>query len=275
MVNYVCVEMLVGPPPGRAERPLTEYVPICSFPYVPRGWMLNQINETAPETDSFAKGVSLTGFEDVQLNDCSITISEAFVGYGSSSMSYNMQCVVLCFAAFLPTILCLWFLKLGNDKKKKKKNKYFFLPNNPNQSEKMLLLGSVLGVFHTCRSIDPSGYADRLRIEDFYTCCTAICQAAPLHIGTLMVTSWITIVDGGKSKKPPKWAAILMNVSMIITYIVEISGGLLEYRIGYAYGENRDSGSSDSRVNSFKYSVALVIYIVYASLCVQYGRKIR
>ena len=176
MVNYVCVEMLVGPPPGRAERPLTEYVPICSFPYVPRGWMLNQINETAPETDSFAKGVSLTGFEDVQLNDCSITISEAFVGYGSSSMSYNMQCVVLCFAAFLPTILCLWFLKLGNDKKKKKKNKYFFLPNNPNQSEKMLLLGSVLGVFHTCRSIDPSGYADRLRIEDFYTCCTAICQ---------------------------------------------------------------------------------------------------
>tara|TARA_B110000305_G_C19251275_1_gene544873 strand:+ start:69 stop:653 length:585 start_codon:yes stop_codon:yes gene_type:complete len=158
MINYVCKDNLMGPN-GNGNYPMWDYVPICEFPFINKGWN----HDGHP------------GFDDVVFNDCSITLSQAIDGYDS-------MCVMMVIFAFIPTLFSCIFLQMVNEKKKPKdKNKFWFMVKKPNITEQLLVLGVFLGIAHTVRCIDVLGYAGRLQIDTIYTCCTAFCISCPVH----------------------------------------------------------------------------------------------
>ena len=247
MIHYVCVDNFMGPL-GKGSEPMWTYVPICQFPYVPSGW--NDHGEP--------------GFGDVKFNDCSITLSEAINGY-------NQQCMMFCLIAFVPFLISCLFLKLTNDRKKKGRNKFWFLVKNPNVSEQLLLLGVLLGLAHTVRCIDVMGFADRVRQDTLYTLSTSICVSSPFHAGFILVRSWITIIDGGKSKKTPKWAAWFCGIGICSTYIIEVSCGLLEYRLN---GAQNNYAAIDGKTNSVKMLNGFFWAGSLSIILIMYGRRI-
>ena len=158
MINYVCKDNLMGPN-GNGNYPMWDYVPICEFPFINKGWN----HDGQP------------GYDDVVFNDCSITLSQAIDGYDS-------MCVMMVIFAFIPTLFSCIFLQMVNEKKKPKdKNKFWFMVKKPNITEQLLVLGVFLGIAHTVRCIDVLGYAGRLQIDTIYTCCTAFCISCPVH----------------------------------------------------------------------------------------------
>jgi len=79
----------------------------------------------------------------------------------------------------------------------------------------------VVSLVHTVRCLDFAGYWF-LPLDTVHTVATAICVAGPLHVVFLLVTSWITIIDGGKSKKTPPWAKLLSDLAKVTSYTAEV-----------------------------------------------------
>ena len=248
LVNYVCENNQLGESGGHGVMPQFYYIPVCEFPYINKGWMAH----------------GEPGFGDVEFNDCSIFISESF-GPGV----YDQQCLTMIVLALIPSLACAWFVKLGNDAKKKPDVKWFF-PMKPNLNEKLLCISVFVGVFHAIRCIDPSGYAGRLQIKNIHTLATGFCVAGPIHVGLMLVTSWITIIDGGKKKRAPRWARVLYNLGVWSSYASELGLGLLEYRMPAL----NDSGALDGAITGVKYLVSVLWCVVYCILCFLYGMRI-
>ena len=140
----------------------------------------------------------------------------------------------------------------------------------PNLNEKLLCISVFVGVFHAIRCIDPSGYAGRLQIKNIHTLATGFCVAGPIHVGLMLVTSWITIIDGGKKKRAPRWARVLYNLGVWSSYASELGLGLLEYRMPAL----NDSGALDGAITGVKYLVSVLWCVVYCILCFLYGMRI-
>ena len=60
------------------------------------------------------------------------------------------------------------------------------------------------------------------------------CWGMAISIMACLVTSWITIIDGGKSKRTPKWAQALRYTASITIFITEIGMTFVERRVGHA-----------------------------------------
>jgi len=247
LFKYVCVDNMLG---LESRKPQFDYIPVCKYPYVNKGWGDDGVE----------------GFDDVVLNDCSITLSQSMGGY-------DKQCLTMILISLVPVGFNYLFLKMANDAKpKNKRQKRFWFPDKkPTINEQLLWLNVFLGLWHSARCIDPLGYAGRLTLRNFHTITTAFCVAIPVHIGFLLVVSWITIVDGGKSKTTPRWARAVYQSAKYSTYIVEISCGILEYRTGESAVY---SAAIDGRVAAIKYLVSVFWYFVGGTLCFVYGQKI-
>ena len=100
---------------------------------------------------------------------------------------------------------------------------------------------------------------------------TAFCISAPFHLTFVMLQSWITIVDGGKSKRCPKWAWWLCKIGIVETYLVEISLGLLEYRRN---GAQHNAGAIDGETSALKYTNGFIWAVVLGILTSIYGHRI-
>jgi len=162
LLDYVCVENRLG----FAQHAAYNYLPVCEFPWINKGWRDN----------------GEPGFEDVVFDDCSITMGQALNNYDS-------QCVTFIILSLIPVGLNIWFLKYTNEcKMKKQQNKYWFMLKKPNINEKLLLLNVLLGLFHAFRCIDFLGYAMRLSLTTTHTISTGFCVAVPIHLGFLLVT---------------------------------------------------------------------------------------
>jgi len=158
----------------------------------------------------------------------------------------------------------------------KKKNKYFFILKNPNLSEKLLLLNVLMTVFTVIFSTDMDGYAGRLPLFSWFflwsrTTCMGFMSAVPSHLGVMLVTAWITIIDGGKNKRTPPWALWFGRFQYVGQYIAEVIGGNLEYIVGP--GSNYSGGMS-TEVTYYKYWFNTQHWVCYLYLCLAYGRKI-
>ena len=173
--------------------------------------------------------------------------------------------------SLLPGIWCLYFLSVVNSLKPKKSQKKFLFTLRPNLSEKLLYLNITLCAVHFFLCIDIDCHADRVRLQTARTLMMGICVACPIHLAVMLVTAWITIIDGGKNKSTPPWAMWYARISYGLQYIIEVLGGWFEYRVGPA---GLNEGALNGNVNSVKYVHHMYICIVWGSLSWIYGRKI-
>ena len=217
-----------------------DYYPICEFPYINSGWM----NHGEP------------GFDDVKPDDCSITMAQAF---GEGFNEYDQKCFVYAAISFVPFLVCIYFLHVNNQlKEKKKRAKHFWFIKKPNLSEKLLYLNVLMTFFTVIFASDMDGYAGRLPLYSPYffsrTTCMGFMSATPSHLGVMLITAWITIVDGGKHKRTPTWALWLGRTQYIGQYIAEVIGGNLEYSLLPEY-----SGGMLSAVSYYKVRGELMV----------------
>ena len=212
LVKYACIDMALGKTtPTRKDINLPQFaiVPPCAFPYINKGWDMD----------------GEPGYEDVVFNDCSILIADSLPGY-------EAQCTTFVIIALIPVFVSFMFLKtIDSNKKKSDKQKLWYLPGvkgKLNLVERLIRINIVVGIAHALRCIDFCGYSGILDLSTSHTFFTGICVAGPMHTIFLLATSWVTIVDGGKSKKTPKWAKICFEVAKYSIYISEIFLGLAE-----------------------------------------------
>ncbi|GMI61238.1 hypothetical protein ScalyP_jg7131 [Parmales sp. scaly parma] len=245
LVKYGCSFMPDDHPTRRAG-----YDPVCRHPYVPKGWNLQVGGPNASE---------------VVFGDCSQIIA-------STSETYNMICVVYIIIALLQMVMWLYFLKQINDVRIRPLKRFWLIPK-PNINEQIMLL-CLLGAFnHVVLSIDVDNAAGRLPIW-----LTDIFMALNFFVGTscnaILITSWVTVIDGGKNRKAPTWARVFKYGSVIASLVFEVGCSLAERVVGRAstFGENTVAANGD--VMSFKYLVNAVVMTIYGVICFRYGRKI-
>jgi len=97
------------------------------------------------------------------------------------------------------------------------------------------------------------------------------CITAGIHIAIILVTGWITVIDGGKTKSTPKWAKWFSRFSYYGIYFSELAGGWFEYRVGDA---RKYYGALNGSVNGSKYIVMMFVCFTWGILSWVYGRKI-
>ncbi|GMI61604.1 hypothetical protein ScalyP_jg2124 [Parmales sp. scaly parma] len=80
------------------------------------------------------------------------------------------------------------------------------------------------------------------------------------------------IIDGGKSKRAPKWARILRIVASGSVFITEIGFTFMERRSGHA--SNYDSMAMDGNVIITRYLLFIIFFGAYGVVAFGYGLKI-
>ena len=91
------------------------------------------------------------------------------------------------------------------------------------------------------------------------------------NIVVVLATEWVTVVDGGKSRKTPPWASKLKKICIPLVWVSEISLGFIELNIGEA-GNRIDA--YDGSVNAFKCFFNICVFGLYTSICLVYIVKI-
>jgi hypothetical protein len=208
------------------------------------------------------------GFDDVVFNDCSITLSKAL---GSS---YDIKSVVY-FAISAIIFAANWkCLKITNDNRKDSaRNYYAIIPKRTRTvADKVLLWG----MFHSANclvfAVDMDGYAGRLPWAVHEFCLMVMTGPAPSAIIVELVNSWITIVDGGKSKKTPQWAKYVARFELSLYMIVTILDIVLGFTSPLArrYSTGYDVTFGSTFTSYFKGQFQMI----YTGLLIVYGRKI-
>tara|TARA_B110000971_G_C19912064_1_gene455008 strand:- start:86 stop:781 length:696 start_codon:yes stop_codon:yes gene_type:complete len=181
LVKYICVDNI----PTIDNDVIFTYLPTCDWPFINKGWGDDGI----------------PGNDDLVFNDCSVYQGVTIAGYDQACMSAFLLGIVF-------SLTNLFFLYYSNTQKPPKlRFKRWYLPDSkPNINEQLLWLIFFTCICQTIRTIDFLGIAGRLSLSGVHTVVTGFCAGIPVHIGFLLVVSWITIVDGGKSKKTPPWA---------------------------------------------------------------------
>ena len=245
LVNYVCAFYPNNHPSRRSY-----YDPICPFPYVPAGWNLPVSNSTTA---------------NITFGDCSLKMSDA-------SADYNTICAIYFTLAFIPIPILLWDLKRVNEMKEpKKQSKPFWLIKKPNTGEQLIYWSLFLSTMHSGLTIDIMGWA--LRVPSILgDLLMGSCYGMAISIMACLVTSWITIIDGGKSKRTPKWAQALRYTASITIFITEIGMTFAERRVGHA--SNYDLAAMDGNVVVMRYLVFVFFFGLYGAVAFFYCLKI-
>ncbi|GMI59285.1 hypothetical protein ScalyP_jg6614 [Parmales sp. scaly parma] len=312
LVRYVCTGdgMFSGGLQGGLNKDSWEhfyvYDPVCKFPYVNKGWYRHWSgvvppggeNVTNPERyygddcssaiydESGIKGYAAC-FDDVVIDDCSITAAEASGnGYLFGTM-YDTKCALYTFLSFLPFLISLYYLKLAHEARPKgKKSKFYwfpFYPHKANMNEKMIFLNMQFSVFLCIVASDIECLAYRLDFESSRSFFMALLQFSPTHVGILLVTAWITIIDGGKNKTTPRWCRNLEIAVVFYGYVVTTFLSIIGYHICLTDNDiPLDQGaceynhypSEDGIISGVKKLVYITIFATYGTLSGVYGAKI-
>jgi len=244
IVRYVCAFEPFDHPSKR-----NYFDPFCPFPYINAGWKLPVVNES----------------NSVVFNDCSMLISD-------SSQTYNSICAWYAGISAVPLIFLIFYLYQINERlDEKKKRKPFFVIKRPNTGEQLIYWTSYLSFIHTVMCIDMLGFAGRIPVW-LGDLCMGSCYAMAIAIMSTLVTGWVTIIDGGKKKKTPRWALFLKWTSVITVFFAELCGTYLERRIGNA--ARYTPWAMDGNTTLIRYIVFMVFYSIYGVVCFLYGLRI-
>jgi len=150
-------------------------------------------------------------------------------------------------------------------------------------NEKMVFMNMMFSFCSAIIASDIECLAGRLDFETTRSFFFALAQFCPVHVGILLVTAWITIVDGGKKKKTPVWARYMENFSTAYGYCVTTFLSCAGYNICLTDNNiPEDDGvceynhypSEDGKVSAYKRIVLCSIYVTYGVLAGVYGSKI-
>mmetsp|Transcript_15976 Transcript_15976/g.29902 ORF Transcript_15976/g.29902 Transcript_15976/m.29902 type:complete len:434 (-) Transcript_15976:89-1390(-) len=260
LIEYVCTQ----------PRPLsTDYVPVCPFPYVNRGWL------GSLEGDDFEGAQALQLKEsdlydismfdtDVVFDDCSMNMSEAL---GSK---YAMKCGMYLLMSLIPTVLSCSFLrtmyltKLAKNKGKGKKQAL-------NMSEKMCILNIFIGFFTCILMIDIDSYNGFMNLEYWRPIFLGLVGGSMYHIMVMLVTNWVGIIDAAMSKKKPAWSENFGLFTIVSCYLVEIVFGYLEFHVGPS---SHLEAASNGNMRAFKYLYTSLLVLIWTAIGVRYGLKL-
>ncbi|GMI41337.1 hypothetical protein TeGR_g7719 [Tetraparma gracilis] len=212
----------------------------CPFPYVPKGFAYD----------------GEEGFEDVDTTgDCSITYAEALGG------GYETKCFVYFGANLLVLCVNLRWCQIFASKRKASGKKEMTV------NENLCYINLLITVLHMIICIDPAGHADRIPylLLNFIMSCIA---SLMVTIGILLVVSWVTIVEGGKSKKTPDWALKARNFSLAAVYFFEPGFAIVECLVVPF------EGGWSGPLNGIKGTIFASICCVWAVICWRFGSKI-
>ena len=105
--------------------------------------------------------------------------------------------------------------------------------------------------------VDIHGFAGRVPLYSNFlvsrTTTIGVMAAVPIHLSILLVTAWITLIDGGKNKRTPRWAKWLGIIETVVVYCNEIGSAQLEFLTGDATNYNY---AMNNMVTFFKYCFA-------------------
>ena len=206
MVKYVCsttkpnifTEWLQSPE-SISARPDSyhdnyNYEPICPFPYLPKGWAYNS---------------NILNATNVELNTCSLTWAEA------AGDQYSKKCQTYFIMSMIPGIIFLFYLALLANSKNNHKamsKEFFILPGNlliskkPNLSEKICWLNVLVSVLHCFVCTDIEGWYGTITLP-WRSVLIGFFTAIYLHIVVILVSGWVTVIDGGKVSELKKSGA--------------------------------------------------------------------
>ena len=248
LVSYACTMGGGALPPH-----LMDYYPVCEWPYINKGWMNDGVE----------------GFDDVVFNDCSITIAQA-VG-----PAYDSLCLSYSIISIIPFFIILYYLKVINEASKKKRPRFYFPYPNPNQTEKVLVLTMTEAFATSIFCLDLLGFKGLWGTGKagpiVWAMIMGVMGACPGHLLIMLVTSWITIIDGGKTMLTPTWAKNLGRFSYITWWLMEIVGSALERTTGEA---SKYTFAVNLQIVAPKFALGGLIIGIYNVLMLVYGRKI-
>ena len=196
---------------------------------------------------------------DLVLGDCSITYAESTAG------QYAIFGGIYSGLAFLSLLISLFFLRTFRVKRAESKT-----PHLHSTPEKMTMLNIVLAVCLGVASIDSMNYSGQLPIL-LVSALRGVCSGSALTLVIYLVRTWITIVDGGKSKQEPNWSKMMGRICPVIGIVGEVGGSVLENFMTDGKGVDGCFNGNVNAVKSMSYGTILFIYLV---VCIRYGRII-
>jgi len=139
-----------------------------------------------------------------------------------------------------------------------------------NTNIQLCYVNEFLSFLHMFMCVDPAGWAGRLPfwLVAFFQGLSASCAYL---VCVILVTSWIAIIDGGKSRKPPKWAVVTRNVCVASMFLHDCALCVVEVFVGDAAD---DLGAIDGTTNAVKSGIFIVLILVYFQLTIRYALKI-
>lgn len=121
--------------------------------------------------------------------------------------------------------------------------------------------------FHGLCCIDYNAYSGIYSYE-VISVFKGYCAAAFILVAALLITSWVSIIDGGKSKKTPKWATNLTYFTAFYGVFSECVLGIIEIQM------SEYKGGFDTDVNVFKNLSFALLCMIWAAVSIKYGWKI-
>ena len=237
------------------------YEPICPFPYLPEGW----------HVDKMRMGEYKQIGDGLIMNTCTRTWADATDG------RYAKKCSTYMVLSIFPAIICISYIKILNHNKRQsrayKDNKTHWLLQslvNPNLSEKLCWLNIGTAVTHFLLSYDIDCWAGKLTLN-MKQFLMAFNMASMVCILVMLVTAWITVVDGGAKRATPRWAKVLSRVCMIGVFLGELIGGQLQSRMNKAAIYDV---YTDGMVIMVKWNIFIWALFIWGCLAYVYGLKI-
>ena len=87
----------------------------------------------------------------------------------------------------------------------------------------------------------------------------------------ILVTSWVSVIDGGKAKTTPPWIIKAGRISMFCFVFGESVGSVVEINVG---GAEEDGGAFYGPLNAIKGLAFAINMIIWACICFHYFNKI-
>ena len=225
---------------GEVDGQPVDFVPYCPFPYTNAGW-----------------DTVVSGNPNITMNDCSMKFGEA-LGTG-----YLIKCTIYGLANLICFFFSVKFLLIYIEKRHAMKAK------NRNLNERLCLINMTIIFCHFifCMDLDSFNFVN-------YTVSSVLkgyCSSMFIVLGFILITSWVTIVDSGKSKKTPVWCKNLRNISIFLSVAAEVVLAAVEIHVGEAA---KSAGSYDGTVNGIKSCIFASLLLIWSGIALHYYRKI-
>jgi hypothetical protein len=174
----------------------------------------------------------------IVLGDCSVLYADTMNG------GYTTKCMVYCLAKiilFFVTVQYIWVLRGRRIATKRKAM---------NLMEKLSYINLTISFLHGVVCIDINGSSGIFNYY-FTSFIKGACAGLMIGVASNLITSWVSVIDGGKTKQTPLWCDRLNKFTMFFGVFSECGLGMLEVFVGQSTS-NGYRAAFDGNVNAVK-----------------------